>query len=1388
MARNKWQVHRAGILNYWYYSEAEFLFADGRLLLRGGNGSGKSVTMQSLVTVLLDGVKTPDRLDSFGSRSRRMEEYLLGEKEVGGCDERTGYLYLEYKREETDQYLTTGIGLHARRGAPLDSWGFVLADGRRPGVDFDLCKEERDPETGEKRRVPLSRRALEKAVGAGGRVVRSQKEYMELVNRHVFGFESTDKYQELMKLLVQLRRPKLSRDFRPSVIYEILNASLPALSDEELRPLSETIESMERTKQSIAQLESERAAFGRICGVYDAYNRGCLAERSAAARACRDTIGRVAAQGGVQAARARSAADARDAAAALLQALESERRVLEGESEAWKQHDVFRAKREEEALAHELAEMKCALQRGETALQEKKRREFSLRSQSERCELALAEKRRGLQETLAELDELAQAEGFAGHGALADAFVAEAAETALHFRAWKEAQAAHAHLLAELAQCLAQRDRLAARNQVLELELGDLAQRLDALRAETEQARRCFGETREALVKAYYEWRVVYGDELPLEQAEERRLAVGLQTLLEETVWSAVLETLDGAYRRQVEALTRRAGLQAAETEGLQAQADALRAELQALRLAREPEPLRLDDHAAARRCLEAQGIAFAPLYAAAEFRESVSLSLRERIEAALTEMGLLDALILGDEPTAGLPSEMYGAVLLPDPQFMVPTLADYLRPAACGGVSEARIADALSSIIIDERFYGDDADATSLSLGVASGVYRIGGVHGRAARRGEALYIGAEARRRYRKRQIAETQARLAEAEAAVCAAEVRLKALQGQLDAAAQARRDFPAGEACAQVHRALQEALQRVGLQEERVRDKDAQKKEVALELRALQEKLRADSAVLGLPLRAEAYAEAMEAAQDYGRALQEAELAQRDLKNLLQNLSQDKETLSYVVTEVDELRGAVLAQQSRCDEQALRLEKLRGRLKALGAEAVQRKIDAVLARLRQIPEEIKAQLVAQNRAEFEQREAQTRHAALMAKRDFYAQLSTKWEAVLSEELRLALTDTAREDAALRALETAWRQEKAELTDLLGKVSNCFFREQGALLEYGMQLRTLEVSIGEMPPLPAEDAEGLEQAWRALTALRSRTVLLLVSGGRTLSPYQQRQLLEERVARQKALLSEQDKRLYEEIIMNSIGRIISQRIHAAEGWIGKMNGLMSQRDTSSGLKFKLEWKTRVAERDDELDAQELVGLLHADPVLLKPQDMDKMVRHFQARIARAKEESSERSAEPDSFQSAVRDLLDYRKWFQFRLFYDQGEKIRRRELTDKVFFKFSGGEKAMAMYIPLFSAAYSRYQEAGEDAPYLITLDEAFAGVDERNIRDMFALVEQLQFNYIMNSQALWGDYDTVPSLNIYELLRPVNAAYVTLVHYHWDGAVRVAVSEDTAAEDV
>ena len=100
-------------------------------------------------------------------------------------------------------------------------------------------------------------------------------------------------------------------------------------------------------------------------------------------------------------------------------------------------------------------------------------------------------------------------------------------------------------------------------------------------------------------------------------------------------------------------------------------------------------------------------------------------------------------------------------------------------------------------------------------------------------------------------------------------------------------------------------------------------------------------------------------------------------------------------------------------------------------------------------------------------------------------------------------------------------------------------------------------------------------------------------------------------------------------------------------------------------------------------------------------------------------------------------------------------------------------------MSMYIPLFSAVYARYENASKDCPRIISMDEAFAGVDEDNIRDMFRLLDELDLDFIINSQVLWGDYDTVKDLAISEIIREENDTTVLVLRYHWNGLQKVLV---------
>lgn len=133
---------------------------------------------------------------------------------------------------------------------------------------------------------------------------------------------------------------------------------------------------------------------------------------------------------------------------------------------------------------------------------------------------------------------------------------------------------------------------------------------------------------------------------------------------------------------------------------------------------------------------------------------------------------------------------------------------------------------------------------------------------------------------------------------------------------------------------------------------------------------------------------------------------------------------------------------------------------------------------------------------------------------------------------------------------------------------------------------------------------------------------------------------------------------------------------------------------------------------------------------------------------------------------------------KWFNIKLWFlgknsKESEAIKLFDITNEIIRKIT----RYAFQISESSnSSANRKEEYRKMAKLFLdceNLDEAFAGVDEKNIRDMFKLLRDLGLDFIINSQILWGDYDTVPALSICELLRPNNANFVTVIRYNWNG---------------
>ncbi|QDV68037.1 hypothetical protein Poly24_17430 [Rosistilla carotiformis] len=70
--RERWQPLRAGLQNLFLFEDERFPFADGRLLLRGSNGTGKSRVLAMTLPLLLDGSLKPTRVEPDRDPTRQV--------------------------------------------------------------------------------------------------------------------------------------------------------------------------------------------------------------------------------------------------------------------------------------------------------------------------------------------------------------------------------------------------------------------------------------------------------------------------------------------------------------------------------------------------------------------------------------------------------------------------------------------------------------------------------------------------------------------------------------------------------------------------------------------------------------------------------------------------------------------------------------------------------------------------------------------------------------------------------------------------------------------------------------------------------------------------------------------------------------------------------------------------------------------------------------------------------------------------------------------------------------------------------------------------------------------------------------------------------------------
>lgn len=1337
-ARSRWQPLRAGLIDMFYYDSQEFWFHDGRLLLRGNNGTGKSKVLALTLPLLLDGDLSPHRVEPDADPKKRMDWNLL----LGGAHpypERLGYTWLEFGRLDErhgPQFRTLGCGLKAVTGRGIARHWF-FATSRRPGADLALVDF-----TG----TALTRERLVDALGDDGTVYDRARDYRRAVDETLFGF-GEQRYGALVDLLVQLRQPQLSKRPSETALSSALTEALPPLDQAVVADVAEAFRSLEEDREALAEMTEAREAADSFLGHYRRYARIATKRRAAQPRTAQGAYERVTRDLAVAEADLGDAERSLTAARDRLTDLTSEHERLQAREAALRASPEMRSARELDLAAEEARRLTAEAARLEGELARAGRQ---LRTQQDRHAEAQARVRdvtARLGSARRSATDAAAAAGIgSGHARRVDGPLdAEPDLAALRRDAGHlaDTQQRAVRLVSEHIDAAeeAERQVTAGRRRITELdaEVDDLARRRsdadDTLEARAEE-----------LVA---DWR------RHLAEATELHVADEAATLAELRPWS---ETLHGPNPATAAAS---AAAQAAADELAVTDAALLTRERDNRRRHAEvadeiarlergedgapPPPYTRDAAARERR-------PGAPLWQLVDFADGVREAERAAVEAALEASGVLDAWVTPHGEA--LARDTADVVVRPGDPAPV-GLDTLLRPDvdrdddAAAAVSDEALAALLSTISVGEHGH---------TWITTDGRFRLGPLEG-AWHKPAATYIGRTAREAARRARLAVLRADLLDIETGLATITGERQQLGHRKATLARELGGLPPDSALREAH-ATVTALVR---EHERLSSRRATAAAALAAALAAADQASATLAEVArdtdLPAGRPELSLVDEALQRYRvdlAALWPSVEALREASQRAAETAHDLELAGQLQAELAGRRQATLDEAAAAREHH---ETLRDTVGAAVAELQQRLAD-VAERLRENGEN-RAGADRDREAAIEARGTATgRHKALAEQLEAAAEERSAAAESFRRFAATGLISVALPELELPDPHVSWAPDPAvrlarRVNEPLGDVSDDDATWDRAQSRVNAELKTLHDTLSR-------------HGNRASADLRDDGVVVHVDfRGRPMAVPELAAALAVEMTDRRRLLNEREREILENHLVNEVASTLQELIMAAEAQVATMNEELEARPTSTGMRLRLLWRARDDGPPGVAAARERLLRQAADA--WSEEDRAAVGGFLQARIAEVRARNA-----TGTWLEHLTEALDYRTWNRFVI--QRHQNGQWRPATGPA----SGGERVLAASVPLFAAASAHYASAGNPhAARLVTLDEAFAGVDDNARAKYLGLLAAFDLDVVMTSEREWGCYPEVPGLAISQLSRVDDIPAVLVTNWVWDGAGRVRV---------
>ncbi|HEX6863021.1 MAG TPA: TIGR02680 family protein, partial [Thermoanaerobaculia bacterium] len=668
-------------------------------------------------------------------------------------------------------------------------------------------------------------------------------------------------------------------------------------------------------------------------------------------------------------------------------------------------------------------------------------------------------------------------------------------------------------------------------------------------------------------------------------------------------------------------------------------------------------------------------------------------------------------------------------------------TLADLLVPSPGHGVSRELIAALLSSIEVDGGAVGIGTDGT----------FRLGPLQGSWSKP-VAEHLGAGAREAARKRRLQELAAQIAGLGRALEDVAARAGAVDGRLAAL---DRETAAVPSAAPLGRAALQAEAALADEARRRTEHEAAERELA----EAQEARQAAEARLAARARELDLAAFLEDLEGYRLRLQGFEAAFRDLARAF-------EAATAAAERLEEVRGLLFETEANYAE--LERRSREGSARATAAEAERAELEATVGAEAQ---EVLARHQAETRRLQELEEGRRRLADEI-------QEAREQRARVRERVDLRQADLAeREAERVRAVARLERAVGAGLLPLvLAEAPEPAAWSLTRALDLAREIEKATSEVELAPDAANRRANRLHDRFRILSAdlgadyqpsLDQDEDLLLARVGYNGREHGIPDLLEalrDETASRRALLADHERDLLRRHLLGDVRDHLRDRLREARELVEHMNEQLTACRTASGMALKLAWEP-VPEAAPEV--REAVRLLRQDLALLADGDRRRLEAFFQDRISAARQQW-----EAVPWREHLLAALDYRGWYRFHILRRTGDGTWT-ELTRRGHDASSGGEKAVALHLPLFAAAAAHYRSARVTAPRVILLDEAFAGIDQGMRGRCMGLLVNLDLDFLMTSHEEWGCYEELPGVATYQLYREPGGDGVAAVRFVWNG---------------